>query len=125
MCIRDRDSTAHFFGAAAEAMRRILIDNARRKAAVRRGGEFRRVEFSNADLSLKMSAERAREIIRLTDSLEVFQEMYPVEASLVALRFFAGLTMEEAAGVINVNRRTAQRYWKFAKAALTKLMNEN
>ena len=116
-------SKAHFFGAAAEAMRRILIDNARKKKAVRRGADFRRIDFKTAELSLKMSNERAKTILDLDDSLDEFAIKYPKEAFLVKLRFFAGLTMEEAAEVMEINRRTAQRHWAFAKAVLSKLMN--
>ncbi|MEM7456879.1 MAG: ECF-type sigma factor [Planctomycetota bacterium] len=116
------DSTAHFFGAAAEAMRRILIDIARKKASIRRGVNHNRIDFAHAELSLLMDPDKARATIELSDSLDVFGKTYPQEALLVKLRFFGGLTMEEAAETIGVTRRTAQRYWKFSKAALTQIM---
>ena len=127
ICVRgDRkdimwDSTAHFFGAASEAMRRILIDNARRKMAIRHGGEFKRIELTT-EVSLRMSSSKARSLLELNDSLNVFEENYPKEAQLVKLRFFGGLTMEEAAKTLGVTRRTAQRYWVFARSCLSQLM---
>ena len=117
------DSKAHFFGAAAEAMRRILIDNARRKMSTRRGADFRRVDFETAHLSLAMTEEKAQAILNLNECLNEFEDSYPPEASLVKLRFFAGLTMEEAAEALGISRRTAQRHWAFAKASLSTLMN--
>ena len=118
------DSAAHFFGAASKAMRRILIDNARRKMAVRHGGELKRVDLMTSEISLQMSSSKARSLLELNDSLDVFEVKYPKEAQLVKLRFFGGLTMEEAAKTLGVTRRTAQRYWVFARACLSQLMSD-
>lgn len=119
------DSEAHFFGAAAQAMRRILIDSARRKSAVRNGGELIRVELGPEDVHLSLSGSHAKSLLLMNDCLKEFEENYPEEAKLVHLRFFAGLTMEEAANLLGMSRRTAQRHWAWAKASLGKLMKEH
>jgi RNA polymerase sigma factor (TIGR02999 family) len=106
---------AHFFAAAAEAMRRILIDNARRKKAVRHGGGVERVDFDSLDLAVGMDDQQ---LLALHEALEQFAAKDPVKAELVKLRFFAGLTIEQAAQVLGFSEPTAKRHWAYARAWL-------
>jgi RNA polymerase sigma factor (TIGR02999 family) len=103
---------AHFFGAAAEAMRRILIDRARSKAAIRHGGGLERVDLD--DVEIAMPAEES-EMLDVHESLDEFARHHPGKAELVKLRYFAGLTIEEAAEVLGISTPTAKRHWAFAK----------
>lgn len=105
------DGRGHFFAAAAEAMRRILIEAARRKAAVRHGGGQRRVPLEDAQ-RIQESPER---LLDLDDALNRFAAVEPAKAKLVELRFFAGLTVDEASAVLNVSPATAARWWEFAR----------
>jgi RNA polymerase sigma factor (TIGR02999 family) len=109
------DGRAHFFSAAAEAMRRILIDNARRKKSLKYGGNRQRVVLDEADFTIEISSEH---LIALDEALAKLAEEDSVVAELVKLRYFAGLTIEEAAKVLKVSRRTAYRYWAYARARL-------
>ena len=110
-------SRAHFFGAAAEAMRRILVDNARRKHALRHGGHAERVEF-NAE-SLEFAAAMPDEqLLALHDALAAFAAHDAGKAELVKLHFFAGLTLVETAKVLEISEPTAKRYWAYARAWL-------
>jgi len=109
------DGRGHFFSAAAEAMRRILIDNARRKKSLKRGGDRKRVDLDEAEFSIKVSSEH---LIALDEALAKLAEEDGVVAELVKLRYFAGLTIEQAAKVLKVSRRTAYRYWAYARARL-------
>ncbi len=102
------DSRGHFFAAAAEAMRRILIDSARRRQADKRGGGWQRHDLLEAELAVD-SADAA---------LSRLAEREPVIARLVELRFFAGLTLEEAAECLGLSQRTAYRHWAYARAWL-------
>ena len=106
---------AHFFAAAAEAMRRILIDNARRKRAVRHGGGQQRVDFVPADLA---SAIDDDQLLAVNDALDKLAAQNKVEAELVKLRYFVGMTLEEAAEVLGISARTADNYWAHARAWL-------
>lgn len=106
---------AHFFGAAAEAMRWILIDKARRRTALRHGGQAERVELDEAELAIDMPDEQ---LLALHEALERFAERDRMKAELVKLKFFAGLTLEEAARVLGVSTPTAKRYWAYARAWL-------
>lgn len=115
-------SRGHFFGAAAEAMRRILVNRARDKGRLRRGGRWRRLRLENIDLSL---AEPPDDLLMLNDALDKLAEEDPPCAELVKLRFFAGLTLDEAAKVLGVVRRTADRYWAFARAWLYDALRKN
>lgn len=108
-------SRAHFFGAAAEAMRRILVDHARRKLRLKHGGNRQRVDL---DESLVMSDERADQIIALAEALENLASQSPEKAELVKLRYFAGLSHQEAADAMGISRATADRYWAYAKVFL-------
>ena len=114
------DSRGHFFAAAAEAMRRIVIENARRKHREKHGGGLVRVELLEIDLPIKAADEH---ILLLDDVLERFAELRPQAAELVKLRFFAGLTVDQAATVIGVSSRTARRLWVFAQAWLRRAMD--
>jgi RNA polymerase sigma factor (TIGR02999 family) len=106
---------AHFFGAAAEAMRRILIDRARRKAAQRHGGGQQRVEIDDVEIAAPAPED---ELLAVNDALEKFASLDAKKAELVKLRFFAGLTLEQAASVLGVSEPTAKRWWAYARAWL-------
>ncbi len=105
----------HFFCAAAVAMRRILIENARRKARLKRGGPLERVEFEETGLAGPVKAE---ELLALDEALERFAREEPEAARLVELRYFAGLGHQEAAGVLGISRRVADGLWAYARAWL-------
>jgi RNA polymerase sigma factor (TIGR02999 family) len=109
----------HFFAAAAEAMRRILIDHARRKHRARRGGGKKRVELGDID-DIEMVTERgeADELLALDEALTQLAVADPRRADLVRLRYFAGLTLEQAAELLGISRATADRHWAFARAWL-------
>jgi RNA polymerase sigma factor (TIGR02999 family) len=111
---RDWDGRGHFFAAAAEAMRRILVDNARRKRRPKHGGDRQRVELNDA-LDV---AEPGDELLALNDALDRFAAQEPVKAELVKLRYFAGLSLEEAAACLGISEATAKRYWAVARAWL-------
>jgi RNA polymerase sigma factor (TIGR02999 family) len=109
------DSRRHFFAAVAEAMRRILLDRARDKHRLKRGGNWRRLRLEEIDLSI---AEPPNDLPALDDALQKLAQEDPLCAELVKLRFFAGLTHEEAAATLGLARRTADRYWAFARSWL-------
>lgn len=106
---------AHFFGAAAEAMRRILIDNARRKSAKRHGGGQQRVDVEEIDIAAPAKDE---ELLAINDALEEFAKIDQQKAELVKLRYFVGLTNEESAEILGVSAPTARRWWNYARAWL-------
>jgi len=106
---------AHFFAAAAEAMRRILIDNARRRRALRRGGDQERVDLEAADIAAPGSDD---ELLEVHEALERFAQTEPAKAELVKLRYFVGLTITEAAQVLSISEPTAKRWWSYARAWL-------
>ena len=108
---------AHFFGAAAEAMRRILIDNARRKQRDKHGGGLRRVNWENLDVAITTDSET---LLAVDGALARLARHDPIGARLIELRFFAGLSNVEAARVIGLSERTAKRTWAFARAWLRK-----
>ena len=109
------DSRAHFFAAAAEAMRRILIENARRKRRLKHGGDQKRVELEEYDLA---GPEPDDDLLAMDEALSELEREEPVKAELVKLRYFAGLTLEEAAAAMDISRATAARYWTYARAWL-------
>ena len=109
------ENRAHFFGAAAEAMRRILIDHARGKKRIKRGGESRPIALENFDAPELISEDRSEELLHLDSALSKLAELAPVKAELVKLRFFAGLTMQQAAEALGISLRTAERHWTFAR----------
>ena len=106
---------AHFFGAAAEAMRRILIGNARRRGAQRRGGGQVHLDVDDLELSAPIDGEQ---ILAVDDALERFAAVDPAKAELVKLRYFVGLTIEDAAKTLGISDATAKRWWAFARAWL-------
>ena len=109
----------HFFAAAAEAMRRILIDHARRKHRARRGGGKTRVELGDMDdIEMVAVSGRADELLALDEVLTQLAVASPRKAELVRLRYFAGLTLEQAAELLGISRATADRHWAFARAWL-------
>jgi RNA polymerase sigma factor (TIGR02999 family) len=108
------NSRGHFFAAAAEAMRRIVIDNARRKRRPKHGGDRKRVAFEEA-LSI---ADGQDDILALDEALTQLAAEEPVKAELVKLRYFAGLTLQEAAECLGISPATAKRYWAVARARL-------
>jgi RNA polymerase sigma factor (TIGR02999 family) len=110
------NSRGHFFAAAAEAMRRILVDNARRKRRPKHGGDRQRVEWDEA--AFKLTDDRADQLLALEEALQKLEAESPPKAQLVKLRYFAGLTHEDAARAIGVSRATADRYWSYAKVFL-------
>ena len=106
---------AHFFAAAAEAMRRILIDNARRKRALRHGGGQQRVDLEHVDLA---STGDDDQLLAVNDALDKLAAQSKSEAELVKLRYFVGMTLEEAADALGISARTADNYWAHARAWL-------
>jgi len=105
----------HFFAAAAEAMRRILIENARRKQRCKHGADRHRVDLDDPEITIEGPST---DLIALDEALTKLAEEEPVVAELVKMRYFAGLTLEQAAAVLGVSRRTADRYWAYARAWL-------
>ena len=105
----------HFFAAAAEAMRRILVDSARRKSRLKHGREHQRVDFDSGRL---VSEAPSLDLLALDEALSRLAATEPAKAELVKLRFFAGLTMPEAAAALDISLATAERYWTFAKSWL-------
>jgi RNA polymerase sigma factor (TIGR02999 family) len=109
------NSRRHFFTAAAEAMRRILVESARRKRAIKRGGDRRRVPLDEANIG---GPQRASDLVALDEAISRLEEQQPQLAKLVKLRFFAGLTMAQSAEALEIPLRTAERNWTYAKAWL-------
>jgi RNA polymerase sigma factor (TIGR02999 family) len=112
---RHWNGRTHFFRAAAEAMRRILVDRARHKHSQKRGGAWKQVELETAAAVVE---EPAADLVALSDALGLFAQHDPVKAELVKLRYFAGLSVEEAADLPEISRATADRYWRYAKTWL-------
>jgi RNA polymerase sigma factor (TIGR02999 family) len=108
----------HFFTAAAEAMRRILVDNARRKKAERRGGGLRRVNLDNVDPTDDPAGASADDLLSLDEALSRLASHDHVKAELVKLRYYAGLSVEEAGQALGISRATAARYWDYARSWL-------
>jgi len=113
------DSRGHFFAAAAEAMRRILVESARRKGRDRHGGGCKRVELTDLP-----AAAPADELLALDEALTRLEQRDPVRAELVTLRFFVGMTVPEAAAVLGLSVATAERYWAFARTWLYAELND-
>jgi len=107
---------AHFFAAAAEAMRRILIDRARRRKAVRHGGGQERVDFAKVDLAAPESGQD--QLLAVNEALDRLEAAHPLEAQVVKLRYFVGMTNDEAADTLGIAPRTAKYYWTHARAWL-------
>ena len=105
----------HFFRASAEAMRRILIDRARRKHTKRHGGGYQRLDFEGFDLAAPLVDDQ---LLAVNEALDKFAAEHPVQADLVKLRYFAGLTNEEVSQVLGISVSTAKNYWTFSRAWL-------
>ena len=112
---QDWGSRTHFFTAAAEAMRRILIDNARRKQRLKRGGGQQKVHLNDAELAIEGPSD---DLIALDEALVKLASIDKVKADLVKLRYFAGLTLKQAASILHLPERTAKRHWTHARAWL-------
>ncbi len=114
------NNRGHFFKAAAEAMRRILVENARRKKSLRAGGEHQRINPNEADLwALTLSEKSSSEdLLALDEALERLSKTDPRNAELVKLRYFAGLSLDQVAKIEGISRRTATRWWAYARAWL-------
>jgi len=115
------DSRGHFFVAAAEAMRRILIESARRKASLKRGGEHIRIDVT--DVPERLDGDPV-DLLALDEALRKLEAEQPNKAQLVKLRYFAGCTLEETAQILGVSRATAQRNWAYARAWLFGQIND-
>src|ERR1700744_679574 len=115
------ENRGHFFSAAAEAMRRILIDRARRKRTRRHGGEYERIDLEGQDL---VATDADQQLLAVHEVLDGLAQEHPLQAEVVKLRYFAGMTHEEIAQVLDVSVATTNNYWKFARAwILHKLKN--
>ena len=109
------NSRGHFFCAAAEAMRRILIENARSKQKLKHGGDQHRVDLSDADIAIERDIN---DLLSLDEALTKLAQEDPTKADLVKLRYFGGLTLEQASHVLKISRATASRYWSYVQAWL-------
>lgn len=111
------NSRGHFFGAAAEAMRRILVEGARRKGRLKRGGDLARVDI---EVQEPATAGPNVDVLAIDDALTQLASEHPAKAELVKLRYFAGLTLAEAAAALGVSLSTADRHWKYSRAWLAR-----
>ncbi|MFC1782036.1 ECF-type sigma factor [Planctomycetota bacterium] len=109
------DGRGHFFAAAAEAMRRILIENVRCKQSLKHGGNRQRVDLRDTDLAIEIPLD---DLISLDEALTKLSKEDPEIAKLVKLRYFVGLSLEQVAEIMNISRRTSYRYWAYARARL-------
>jgi RNA polymerase sigma factor (TIGR02999 family) len=119
---RNWQGQGHFFASAAEAMRRILVDSARRKKSQKHGGDRARLDLDAEGIQVNLPSDQ---IIALSDALDVLEQEEPEVAHLVKLRYFVGLTLEQAAEALKISPRSAYRYWSFAKARLHQELTEN
>jgi RNA polymerase sigma factor (TIGR02999 family) len=113
---------AHFFAAAAEAIRRILIDKARRKRALRHGGDQNRVDFQDTEANVASPGDDDQ-LLAVDEALDKLALKSPVEAKLVKLRYFVGMTLDEAAGILAISARSADNHWAHARAWLFREIN--
>lgn len=120
---QDFESRRHFFGAASEAMRRILIDRARARKAEKRGGKMVQVGLNPGEI--EQMVEDGERLERLNLALEHFEKSQPEKAELVKLRFFAGCTIQQSAEVLGISTATADRHWAYARAWLQNELNED
>jgi len=109
------ENRAHFFSAAAEAMRRILIDRARRRSALRHGGQLQRVDLNECNVA---APEADAELLAVHEALNALAKEYPMQAEVVKLRYFGGQTNEETAQLLGISLTTVKNYWAFARAWL-------
>jgi len=112
---RNWDSRNHFFAAAAEAMRRILVDRARRKQSIRHGGNYKKIDMNGAFLAIE---EPKEDILAVSEALDKLTEEDEKLAEVIKLRYFAGLTLEQIAAIMGTGRRTVDRYWALGRAWL-------
>jgi RNA polymerase sigma factor (TIGR02999 family) len=115
------NSRGHFFGAAAEAMRRILIEAARSKRRLKRGGDWQRLAVTASE---PIADDPACDVLALDEALTDLEREQPQKAQLVKLRYFSGLTLDEAAEALGISSATADRYWKYARAWLAQRLRE-
>ena len=116
------NSQGHFFSAAAEAMRRILIDSARRKRAEKHGGNLERIDLNGVEVAEAVPSE---DVLAVDEALSRLAAEEPVKAELVKLRYFGGLSVEDAGRVLGISRATADRYWAFARVWLYSELSDN
>jgi len=109
------ENRGHFFAAAAEAMRRILVENARRKKRFKHGGQYGKVDLGDNDLSIEGPSD---DLIAIDEALTKLEGIDKVKCDLIKLRYFAGLNIEQAAGILGISQPTAKRYWRYARAWL-------
>ncbi len=119
---RKWEGQRHFFAAAAEAMRRILIENARRKGRLKRGGELRRVQLDDRQIVLSADPD---ELLAVDEAIVALAEVDPQAAELVKLHYFTGVTIEEAAKLLGIPARSAYRDWSYARAWLYRFLSDN
>jgi RNA polymerase sigma factor (TIGR02999 family) len=119
--VRGWDSRGHFFAAAAEAMRRLLVDNARRKRAEKHGGRLERQDLDAIDIEAQAPSG---DLLALDEALAKLEARDPVKAQLVKLRYFAGLSEDEAAQALGISRTTAHRNWRYARVWLLNELGE-
>lgn len=117
------DSRGHFFAAAAEAMRRILVDQARKKARLKRGGERQRIDQNDSELAMASPDSMETDILALDEALTRLAEQHPEKARLVQLRYFAGFTVDQAADALDISPATADRHWAYARVWLLREMS--
>ena len=115
------EGRAHFFGAAAEAMRRILVDVARRKRAIRHGGGQQRLDIEEIEIA---GPSRDDQLLEINEALDKFAAQEKQKAELVKLRYFVGMTIEEAAQVLHISEGTAKRWWLYSRAWLHAAVHE-
>ena len=120
--MRNWNSRGHFFAAAAEAMRRILVDQARKKMSRKRGGGLERVPLEEVDIG---APEPAVDLLAVNDALAKFESIDKAAANLVKLRYYAGLTLPQAAEALGISSSTADRQWAYARAWLHAELREN
>jgi len=119
---KEWDNRGHFFGAAAEAMRRILVDHARHKQSRMRGGCHNKVELDADRIEVAIPPDR---IVALSEALDVLDREDPDIAQLVKLRYFVGLTLEQSAEILGISSRSAYRHWAYAKARMHQVLTED
>jgi RNA polymerase sigma factor (TIGR02999 family) len=114
------DGRGHFFAAAAEAMRRILVEQARRRGRRKRGGDLQKTSLDSLELTVD---EPPEDLLALDEALEEFSKSHALKAQVVKLKYFAGLTTEEAAQALGISLATAERHWAYARAWLFRRIN--